>query len=186
MNGCWDSVYYDPGFDCIGNCQESWPCLGGLRGEECTVYEYHFSGGPRLAPLVAACQAAVARDSSCGTGTVDPDCELAGRVESAGMAEAYDCDAQTPCGESPQACFPASDRTLANEICSVVAEECDTWICTSEASNAISHATPWWRAETIEAARACLREPYCRNITDCLSAWRYAVFSDSSHFILFE
>jgi hypothetical protein len=58
--------------------------------------------------------------------------------------------------------------------------------CTADAWDALSHVSPWLRAETIEGARRCLSEPYCRNSVDCLNAWKSGVFSNPSAFIFFD
>jgi hypothetical protein len=175
----------DPTYNCLGTCSDSWPCLGGVSSQECPVHSYHFSGGPPLMDLEAACESAVARDKACGTRTVFDNCNTVAMVESPDVIANYECVAQTPCGESPTSCSLPEDRGLENEICGKISTHCSALTCTSEARAMLRSTSPWFRADTISAARACLQEKFCREITACLNSWNYTAFAGTESFLFF-
>jgi hypothetical protein len=180
----WHAIN-NPSYDCPGMCSDSWPCLGGVSSQGCAVHSYRFSGGPRLMDLEAACESAVARDKACGTRTVFDNCNTVAIVESTDMIANYECVARTPCGESPTSCSLPEDRGLENEICGKVNKYCSALTCTSDARAMLRNAFPWFRSETISAARSCLQEKSCRDITECLNAWKRTAFAGTEVFVFF-
>ena len=184
---CYWHAIYNPTYDCTEVCSDSWPYSGaGASSQDCAVHSYHFSGGPPLMDLKAACESAVARDKACGTLTVFDNCNTVAIVESPDVIANYECVAQTPCSESPTSCLPTEERALENEVCENVGKYCSASTCTSEARAMLRGTFRWFRADTVRAARLCLQEQSCRDITECLLAWQYTAFAGTVRFSFFD
>lgn len=180
----WEAIN-NPSYDCSGVCSDSWPCLGGVSGEECALHSYNFAGGPPLMDLEAACDSAVARDKSCGTHAIYDNCKTLAIIGSPDVIPNYECVAQTPCGASLAGCFVPEDRALENEICDEVGRYCSAFACTPTARAMLRSFDRAFRADTSRAAQLCLEEKSCRDITNCLEAWQHTVFAGSASFLFF-
>ena len=74
--------------------------------DECRRHGHTFvPTTPSDPAILNSCQAARDRDASCSETGVGPACELYAQVENPAAAAAYDCIANTPCGESPEHCY---------------------------------------------------------------------------------
>lgn len=176
-DNCWTSI--DPGFDCLGSCRDAWCMLSTGSDEECALHTYHFDGGERIAELEEACLAAVSRDMECDERTVLEDCEAVATIESAEVIAAYTCVSESPCGASTEHCLLGENDELSDEICDAIDQSCDLSVCSQEFYNVLDQATPWWRQEVIDAARACIELLGCRETKSCLDAWSDAAFKNT-------
>lgn len=174
-DGCWTQV----GWDCLGSCRDAWCWPSTGSPDVCAQHAYHFAGGERIADLEEACLAAVSRDGECNERTVYEDCEAVATIESAEVTSSYTCVADTACGASPEHCFLGEDEDLGYEICDAVDESCEASVCSQEFYNVLDHASPWWRQEVIDAARACAELLGCHEKQSCLSAWSDTAFRNT-------
>jgi hypothetical protein len=184
MNGCWDSAFFDPTYPCSNVCKDAWPCLGSTGGTSCAVHAYDFSGGERLSALAEACNATLDHLIACGiSGQIA--CETAAVVESPDMIERYECFSRSRCG-AEERCNVQPDASLAEEICDAVASSCRESRCTVDAKKHLTADLPWFRSDTVEAAKRCLSERSCRDMHDCLDAWKFTAYAGAPFFLLFE
>jgi len=156
--------------------------------EECALHDYEFEGGERIPELEEACFKAVARDADCGEQSVYDDCEASATVEAVEMADVYTCVSETECGDSPEACFPEDNDSLGDEICDEVDASCQIHTCSQQMYRVLRQASPWWREEVTDGARACLELLECRELVDCIAAWSEVAFQNTGldDFLLWE
>ncbi|MGC4092723.1 MAG: hypothetical protein QM756_33550 [Polyangiaceae bacterium] len=187
MSGCYDSIVYDPTFNCAGACKDNWCLACDAKSSECSLHKYHFDGGIYSTELKTSCDAAVARDQRCATPVVTPNCDTVAVVESSDMAARYECVAKLPCGGGPDACLPQeTGSSWAAMICDTVASVCDGYYCSDKGRTLLESVEPWLRTDATRAATTCLGESSCRDIRECLLAWQRTVFKDAPYVILFD
>ena len=161
-----------------GSCEDSWCWASTGSSEDCGLHTYHFAGGERIPELEEACFKAVARDAECGEHTVYEKCEEVATVESAEMVAVYECVSETACGDAIEDCSPEGKGALGAKICNAVDEACESESCSEEFRDVLLDASPWWRQDVIDGAKACLEVLRCRDMQSCLHAWSEVVLAN--------
>jgi hypothetical protein len=124
---------------------------------------------------LAACEAAVQRDEECERQTVETDCELFARVESADTIPVYNCFAERACDADPVVCL---DLLPTGDLTTRLAAACESEIPESF-SEFLELQQPWTSTELLDSALVCA-ERYCGTdaYVTCLMAWAEVVAPD--------
>lgn len=166
---------------CISVCMdmECTPC-GASSSNSCADYSFSFElQKPPDPQLLAACKAAVARDTSCGESNVLSNCEHYARIEDPKNAPAYTCLAGLACGQDAASCFdsiepsPAAEEYVQafNDVCAGQSE------LDVEQTEALAHQFGWLKTPLTDALVDCT-DYSCDNAYACQAAWFSVVYPE--------
>ena len=174
---CYQSCAYGPcvcgslcdDSHCNYYCSESDPCID--ANAEASVGEQD----PRIAQ---ACLRWVDRSVSCGEeGPTPNQCATFAATEKPIAADAYDCLADTPCGETPDCDLIAPDTELAALTCARV-QECIAEPYEACNDSRLAEFLGWLRHDAVSSLEGCLALSDCVERLECYDAFLTTIFDE--------